>query len=96
MSDDELDECPICFEIVRNRWFTPCCDYIIHENCYKRCVEEQPACPMCRAVTIVIHEVEIAHNHSILKRVTVFATSMMLISIAFNLLCLTNSSKGDE
>ena len=99
MSDEELDECPICFDSIQTPWFTPCCNHIIHENCYKRCVEERPACPMCRAVTIVIHEVSsiiITNKYNVLKSFAIFTSGIMFISLSLNLLCFSNSSEGDE
>lgn len=72
--------------MMRTKWYTPC---------YKRCVEDRPSCPMCRAVTIVIHDV-LGRRYNVLKSVTVFVTGVMIISISFNFLCFLNSSRGDE
>lgn len=97
--EDDVDECPICFDTIQTPWFTPCCNHIIHENCYKRCVEERPACPMCRAVTIVIHEVSsiiITSKYNALRSFAIFVSGIMIISLSLNLLCFSNSSEGDE
>ena len=94
------DECPICFEPMQNaRWSTPCCDHSIHECCYIKCVKDRPSCPMCRAITIVVREVStvmVTRKYNTLKSSVVFVTGMMIISIVYNLLCFTNSSKGNE
>lgn len=41
------DECSICLEEVES-WKTPCCDNLMHENCFRDSVMVNGTCPLCR------------------------------------------------
>jgi hypothetical protein len=50
-------ECPICFEpILKGHLVTDCCQKPFHIECHRRCIQENPACPLCRTVTIQVDQ----------------------------------------
>ena len=48
---DSVNECPICFEVIKNNelYILDCCKQSLHNNCYINCIAISGICPMCRA-----------------------------------------------
>jgi hypothetical protein len=44
-NNNQLVECPICFEIIDNNYTTNCCKQLIHKECLDKC---NYTCPFCR------------------------------------------------
>jgi hypothetical protein len=43
--NNQVVECPICFEIIDNNYTTNCCKQLIHKECLDKC---NYTCPFCR------------------------------------------------